>query len=78
MKYTDHFIYSKFNLTHLSFMNVTSTFKILLGKGNCFDSFYKLIGIDVESVYIFWYFYWSHQKLVLTKQNIVKTFPTLL
>lgn len=38
-------------------MNVTSTFKTLLKKDNCFDSFYKLIGIDIESVYIFWYFY---------------------
>lgn len=49
----------KFNLAHLSFMNVTYNFSALLKKNNCFDSFSKLIDVDVESVYLFWYFFIS-------------------
>lgn len=44
-------IWDKLNLTHLKSMNVTSNFKALLEKGNCFDSFSKLIGVDVECIY---------------------------
>lgn len=53
----------RFNLTHLSF-----NFKALLKRVIAFDLFSKLVGVDVESVYIFWYIL-SNQKLALTKQK---------